>query len=103
MRSGGCDLSGQDVGYRTRGVTFVLQELLESAGMGWRHFCLGVGNLELRVISAYIGVRGWAGGLVWRTHVVTYWDGSFMSCIRGTCIVIFGPYRATERSMYQNR
>lgn len=76
------------MGYRTQGVTFTARAL-ESAGMGWRHFCLGV-RPRLRVISAYIGVRGWAGGLVWRTHVVTYWDGSFMSCIRGTCIVIFG-------------
>lgn len=61
MRSGGCDLSGQDVGYRTRGVTFVLQELLESAGMGWRHF-LSWGWEPGVESDLGIGVRGWAGG-----------------------------------------
>jgi len=103
VKSGGFDLSGQDVGYRTWGVTLVLQELLESAGMGWRHF-LSWGWEPGVESDLGIGVRGWAGGFVWRTHVITSWDGSFMSitlyALEGLGIVIFKPYRATERSMY---
>jgi len=71
--------------------------------MGWRHF-LSWGWEPGVESDLGIGVRGWAGGFVWRTHVITSWDGSFMSitlyALEGLGIVIFKPYRATERSMY---